>query len=184
MLYFCLFLGLNQPVVHLINVDKHSNSYVLKCHVEGHGDIAISWFRDEELLERTPHIDWQRRRLFIKHATPAENGIYACGATNKAGSIVSTKNYRLKLRGKWHECLQWRQFLSHKPAGNGEQWQHDEWMERCTWMTRDGSVQIKTGLKGEKFLSHVLWIMQWHPFSKQNDSQKIIWMKSTTVDQR
>lgn len=100
MIFFRFVSGLSTPVVQLINVDKHSNSYVLKCHVEGHGDIAISWFRDEELLERTPHIDWQRRRLFIKNATPGENGIYACGATNQAGSIVSTKNYRLKLRGK------------------------------------------------------------------------------------
>lgn len=73
---------------------------MLRCHVEGHGDIVISWFKDEEILERSEHIDWQKRKLYIRDATPMENGIYACGATNEAGSIVSTKNYKLKLKGK------------------------------------------------------------------------------------
>lgn len=95
-----LFPGLAPPVVQLINADKKLNNYVLKCHVEGHGDIVISWFKDEEILERSDHIDWQKRRLFIRDATPMENGIYACAATNEAGSIVSTKNYKLKLKGK------------------------------------------------------------------------------------
>ncbi|XP_063708457.1 tyrosine-protein kinase-like otk [Culicoides brevitarsis] len=91
-------IWLAPPVVQLISADKHLNNYVLKCHVEGHGDIVISWFKDEEILERSGHIDWQKRHLFIRDATPMENGVYACAATNEAGSIVSTKNYKLKLK--------------------------------------------------------------------------------------
>lgn len=97
---FIAFSGLAPPVVQLISADKHLNNYVLKCHIEGHGDIVVSWFKDEEILERSRHIDWQKRRLFIRDATPMENGVYACAATNEAGSIVSTKNYKLKLKGE------------------------------------------------------------------------------------
>lgn len=99
--FFLFFIGLTAPVVQLISADKPKNNYILRCHVEGHGDIVISWFKDEEILERSSHIDWQKRKLFIRNATPMENGIYACGATNEAGSIVSTKNYKLKLKGMY-----------------------------------------------------------------------------------
>lgn len=105
-IYMNFLTGLSTPVVHLVSANK--NNFVLRCQVDGYGDITITWFHDEEIIQRSEHYGWGWRKLYIKNATFKQNGMYSCGATNKAGSAISSKNYLLKLKGKLSNFTPWR----------------------------------------------------------------------------
>ncbi|XP_055622002.1 tyrosine-protein kinase-like otk [Toxorhynchites rutilus septentrionalis] len=112
------------PVVQLVKHESEkSGAVVLKCHVGGsnHGarngssnsgsfrdddDIRIEWYRNDERLAKSAHIDFQRRKLYIKNATAKDNGVYSCLVLHRGQSsglqqqepVPSVKNYRLKLK--------------------------------------------------------------------------------------
>ncbi|XP_065083102.1 tyrosine-protein kinase-like otk [Ochlerotatus camptorhynchus] len=117
------------PVVQLVKheSEKGNGAVVLKCHTgstSNHGSgngsnsssnsgtpggdddgIHIEWFRNNERLSKSAHIDFQRRKLHIKNATAKDNGVYGCLVVvvhrdgEVASSVASVKNYRLKLKG-------------------------------------------------------------------------------------
>lgn len=120
------------PVVQLVKheSEKGNGAIVLKCHTgssSNHGNgngtsnggggiinsgrdddgIHIEWFRNNERLSKSAHIDFQRRKLHIKNASAKDNGVYGClvvhrgnnGSGRALPSIASVKNYRLKLKG-------------------------------------------------------------------------------------
>ncbi|XP_062535485.1 tyrosine-protein kinase-like otk [Armigeres subalbatus] len=121
--------GTSAPVVQLVKheSEKGNGAVVLKCHTgssSNHGSgngssiinsgrdddgMHIEWFRNNERLTKSAHIDFQRRKLHIKNATTKDNGVYGClvvhhGAAGTGGmtsstSVASVKNYRLKLKG-------------------------------------------------------------------------------------
>ncbi|XP_058827273.1 tyrosine-protein kinase-like otk [Topomyia yanbarensis] len=103
----------SSPVVQLMKHESEKgSSVVLKCHVGGNSggirdddETRIEWYRNNERLTKSAHIDFQRRKLHIKNATSKDNGVYSCLLVHRESTpghqseaIPSVKNYRLKLK--------------------------------------------------------------------------------------
>ncbi|XP_053690254.1 tyrosine-protein kinase-like otk [Sabethes cyaneus] len=106
----------SSPVVQLMKHESEKGgSIVLKCHI-GNGsssggardedETRIEWYRNNERLTKSAHIDFQRRKLHIKNATAKDNGVYSCRVVLRRATVpnfqpealASVKNYRLKLK--------------------------------------------------------------------------------------
>ncbi|XP_035892810.1 tyrosine-protein kinase-like otk [Anopheles stephensi] len=112
-------IGISPPVVQLLKHDPDRGSISLKCHssqepvteVIGNDgkpteETHVEWYRNEQKLSKSPHIELQRRKLHIKNASAKDNGVYSCllvvvvSRTDGSRRIAlrSAKNYRLKLK--------------------------------------------------------------------------------------
>ncbi|XP_058458429.1 tyrosine-protein kinase-like otk [Malaya genurostris] len=106
-------IRISSPVVQLMKHDMDKGgSVVLKCHIASmtggsrdDDDIRIEWYRNNERLIKSAHIDFQRRKLHIKNATAKDNGVYSCLVVHRETAsglqpeaVPSVRNYRLKLK--------------------------------------------------------------------------------------
>ncbi|XP_055902181.1 tyrosine-protein kinase-like otk [Eupeodes corollae] len=78
---------------------NRKDEVVLKCHVEGTGQMEIEWFRNSEKLTSIQNIHLDGNRLLIKSPSVYDNGLYRCVASNPAGRAMSKKGYVLKWAG-------------------------------------------------------------------------------------
>lgn len=122
------FSGIEDVSVQLTSPEsasfiKPGIEVVLRCHVDGSGDIHYEWFRyvfnyysfpfsadrvgfhftvfsrNAERLTKSSKIDIKKKKLHIKSVDPSVNGVYRCTARNEAGSKQSVKNFALAVPG-------------------------------------------------------------------------------------
>ncbi|XP_055382342.1 tyrosine-protein kinase-like otk [Condylostylus longicornis] len=77
-------------------LSTHKDEIILKCHVDGSGELEYEWFRNSEKLQDVHNIHFDRNRIIIRSPTLYDNGQYRCVATNSAGRVMSKKGYLLK----------------------------------------------------------------------------------------
>ncbi|XP_039280486.1 LOW QUALITY PROTEIN: inactive tyrosine-protein kinase 7 [Nilaparvata lugens] len=79
---------------------------VLRCDAEGSGELRFEWFRNAERLRKTDRYQFKANKFHLKGATPRDNGVYKCAATNEAGTITSKDNFVLAIQGdRWSHIL-------------------------------------------------------------------------------
>ncbi|XP_068084846.1 inactive tyrosine-protein kinase 7 [Anabrus simplex] len=72
-----------------------NHDVVLRCHVDGSGEIRYEWFRNADRVGKSERLVLRGKKLHIKNATSADNGIYRCSAHSVAGSRNSSTNFAL-----------------------------------------------------------------------------------------
>lgn len=63
-------------------------------------DIRNLYFRNGERITKADRISVDNDLLHVKRITPNDNGVYRCSASNKAGSVLSLKNFALAIQSK------------------------------------------------------------------------------------
>ncbi|KAK6623364.1 hypothetical protein RUM43_009216 [Polyplax serrata] len=89
-------LGTNASVEHqgAISRNEMGHEIILRCVVDGNGEIKYDWFRNNEQL-----VKFKGKRIHIKDVSPSNNGVYRCRAHNEAASVESGNNFPLKIQG-------------------------------------------------------------------------------------
>ncbi|RZF35776.1 hypothetical protein LSTR_LSTR012074 [Laodelphax striatellus] len=79
---------------------------VMRCDAEGSGELRFEWFRNAERLRKTDRYQFKANKFHLKGATPRDNGVYKCAATNEAGTVTSKDNFVLAIQGdRWSHIL-------------------------------------------------------------------------------
>ncbi|XP_059479817.1 inactive tyrosine-protein kinase 7-like [Neocloeon triangulifer] len=76
------------------------NDVTLRCSTDGSGELKIEWFRNLEKIVRNDRHTMKGKKLHIRGATPADNGVFKCVTHNEAGTVDSTTNYALAIPGE------------------------------------------------------------------------------------
>jgi len=78
---------------------RENSDVVLRCHVDGSGEIRVDWYLNGERLQKSDHLTPHGKRLHLRAVTPRDNGVYRCSANNRAGMVHSTDNFVLAIPG-------------------------------------------------------------------------------------
>ncbi|CAB3378154.1 Hypothetical predicted protein [Cloeon dipterum] len=76
-----------------------SGDVTLRCKTDGSGELKIDWYRNSEKIVRNERHTMKGKKLHIRGATAADNGVFKCVTRNEAGTVDSTTNYALAIPG-------------------------------------------------------------------------------------